>query len=302
MWICCQESLSCFRPKICQLFPVPVQIPGPGAVLLWTRAAATQANKPIKTTTRAVSVDPGEASQAAQPCWQHFLRVWLCQQTQPPMQREASLWWPPTAAPQAALTARKTIKPQAVLPIPFQLACLGTSQITSKGESIIFPTANPSAEAHKTAASGWSSYIWPITTRLILMTDWTLFSSLTNLTTLPLFWALPIIFFFLLLYPLTLCSEIPSVLWVDATRRLSLSLGCSWASVSVFCLQRGESGLSGKAPAVRSSRSSRAAGVTCWRFTHSLKDRQQVRNYGTSLIVSFLLFIPLSSLNRPDCG
>lgn len=238
MWICCQESLSCFRPKICQLFPVPVQIPGPGAVLLWTRAAATQANKPIKTTTRAVSVDPGEASQAAQPCWQHFLRVWLCQQTQPPMQREASLWWPPTAAPQAALTARKTIKPQAVLPIPFQLACLGTSQITSKGESIIFPTANPSAEAHKTAASGWSSYIWPITTRLILMTDWTLFSSLTNLTTLPLFWALPIIFFFTALsIDFVQRNSICALSWCHTASEFELGLQLS-VRICVLCAAR----------------------------------------------------------------
>lgn len=75
-----------------------------------------------------------------------FVRVWCGQQMQPPMQREASHRRPPTAAPQAALTARKTTNPQAALPIPFQLACLGTSRITSKGQSISFPTANPSVE------------------------------------------------------------------------------------------------------------------------------------------------------------
>lgn len=249
MLICCQEPSSCFSPKICQLFPVPVQIPGPGAVLLWTRAAATQANKPIKTTPRAVSVE--EASKM--PAAFFVVRAWCRQQTRRPTQREASLRRPPTAAPRAAPTARKTIKPQAVLPIPFQLACLGTSQITSKGESVISPDfcgAVGAAEARKTAASGRSSYIWPLTTRLSLMTDSVFFLTfLTNVTTLPLFRALPTLFF-LLLYPLT-----------------------------VLCVQRGESGLSGKAPAVRSSRRSRAAGVTRRRFPHSLKDRQQVRNY-----------------------
>lgn len=160
------------------------------------------------------------------------------------------------------------------------------------------------AEAHKTAASGWSSYIWHITTRLILITDWTLFffPPGSQMWLCSLYSALSqLLFFYCFILWLCAANSICALGWCHTNPVCQLSGICVtsqkpkegrgsahaefelrliWASVSVFCVQRGESGLSGKAPTVGSSRSSRAAGVICWRFTHSLKDRQQVRNYG----------------------
>lgn len=181
MLICCQKSLSCFRPKICQLFPVPVQILGPDAVLLWTRAAATQANKPIKTTMRAVSVGPGEALQAAQRCWQHFCKS-LILSTDAASDAKRSV--PPTASDSSSSggsDSEEDDKTTSGPPNTISTCVPGNKPDHLKRLVHYFPNCESvcgavgAAETHKTAASGWSSYIWHITTRFILMTDWTVF-------------------------------------------------------------------------------------------------------------------------------
>lgn len=65
------------------------------------------------------------------------------------------------------------------------------------------------AEAHKTAASGWSSYIWHTNTRLSLMTDWTVFFRHGLQMQQRFLYSEPhgAPNYFLLHYPLTLCTE-----------------------------------------------------------------------------------------------